>query len=194
MELLLDALQAEFWEVDLDLIAGDVVQQSVGLLAVRRVLQHHGALTDVLVGGEGEEHGSSGRFVLRGEGDGLRHEGEFGVAAEGELRGLADGFGLNQVWGYVAVVVEFFQGGECGAAVGGVVGVGDGDAPEIFAFEGVQVERLEAGVVAGPEYEDAFGVGGGVFGVGQVGGDDALGEDVVGGEEDVGGRAVNGLL
>ena len=71
--------------------------------------------------------------------------------------------------------------------------VGDGDLFDAGVGEGFKVKRVEGRVLAGPKDKGAAGVGDGVLGVGEVGGDDLFGEGVVGTEEEVDGFAIEDL-
>ena len=68
--------------------------------------------------------------------------------------------------------------------------VGDGERLQPRVGEAVAVDGLQRRVFAGPQDQRALGVRRRRFGVGQSGGDELLGEAVVGGEEDVDGGAV----
>src|SRR6185437_3384056 len=71
--------------------------------------------------------------------------------------------------------------------------IGDGERHEARVAQCVLRERLEGRVFARPEDEDAACVRYGLGGVGEVSGDDLFREAEVGGEEEVGGGAVEDL-
>ncbi len=107
------------------------------------------------------------------------------VAGLGELGGLGDVFSSDEFGREGGIELEGFECALGGEAVGRVERVGDGDFGDPGTGEGVERERLRGGVLARPEDEYTAGVGDGVALGGERGGDELLGVDVVGGEEEV---------
>jgi hypothetical protein len=169
------------------------VKEVVGVGLVLGLEHDDGALADFGIGLLGDTDKRSGLLHLRRGGRGEGDEAELRVAGLDELRGLRDVFRLDDARLELVVELHPGEGGDGGAAVGCVIGVGDGEGHEARIAESVLRERLERRVLARPEDEDAASIGNGLSGVGEVSGDDLLGEAEVGGEEEVGGGAVEDL-
>ncbi len=189
----MDGVQAEARELALDFLGEEPGEEGVGFGAVFGFAEDDGALADLGVGHGGDEDVVADLFEVGGAGEGEGDESELGVAGLGELAGLSDVFGDDEVGLGFVVDAELLHGADGGAAVGGVELVGDGDGLDAGVGEGVDRERVEGRVLAGPEDECSVGVGYGIALLGESGGDDFLGEDEVGAEEDVDGSAVEDL-
>lgn len=168
-------------------------EEGVGGLAVGGALEDDCGLADLGVGVAGNGDVGAGFAEVGGAGDGEGDEGSVGVAGVSELGGLRDVFGDDQPGLELLSEVKCGEAGHSGAAVRGVLRVSDGQAPKFGAGEGVEEQRLDGGVLAGPEDEFAAGVEDG-GGVGEVGGEKAVGEGLVRGEEEVLRGAVFDLL
>jgi len=125
-----------------------------------------------------------------GEGGGEGDEAGIGVSGVDELGGLGDVLSGDQARLELVIEVEAGERGDGGAAVGGAVRVGDGEAAEIGVAQQVEGGRRKVGVFACPEDEGAAGVKGGRRRVSQAGFDEAAGVAEVGGEKEVKGGAV----
>jgi hypothetical protein len=186
-------VEAVLLEVGLDVFAGEPLKEVTGEADVFRGFDDDAALDDGWVEERKADEGS--HFAeLWGAGDGEGNEAGLGVAAGGELRGLGDVFGDDEFGFYLVGDAELGELAGGGEAVRGVEVIGDGDASDLVAGEGVDGERLRGRVLAGPEDEDAVGVGHGLGGVGELAGDELFGVNEVGGEEDIEGGAGFDLL
>ena len=161
---------------------------------VFRGFEDYSALEDGRIGGHGDADEGADVAEVRGAGDGEGDESELGVAGFGELGGLGDVFADDEFRGDDGGELEVFKGADGGHSVGRVELVGDGDFGDSRVAEGLERDGLVGGVFAGPEDEDAVGVGYGGLAVGEVVGDEFFGVDEVGGKKEILGVAVFDLL
>ena len=188
----MDRIEAELGQVVLHLRGGEPVEELVCLGEIGRVLHDDGALPNF-----GVDLGHAGVVAdllhVLGVGESERDECYLRVAGLGELRRLGHILGGDELALYLVENLEVIQRGVGGSAVGRVELVGDGDASYLGVGEAVGRERGNAGVFAGPDDEGSLGIRNRRGFVGEVGGDDLLGEGEVGAEEQVHGSAVHDL-
>ena len=187
-------VEAELWEALLGGGAFEPLEEVVGGGLILRGLQDNGALADLGIAVRRQANEAAEVAEVGRTGDGEGDEAHLGIAGFGELSGLRDVLGDDQLADGGGGEAQAFEGPGGGVAIGCVQAVGDGDSGYFGAGERVDGERLGGGIVACPENEDAVGVGHGRGAVGEAGDDELLGMHVVGGEEDVLWIAVEQLL
>ncbi len=138
---------------------------------------------------EGAEVAEVGRA-----GDGEGDDADLGVAGLGELGRLADIFGDDQLARDFAGKAKACEGFVGSKAVGGMKPVRNCNLLDFGAGEAVEGEGLRWRILAGPQDEDAMGIGDGDTAGGEIRCDELFGVDIVGGKKDVLGITVGDLL
>ncbi len=135
------------------------------------------------------------RFHVGRESERERENADLGAAGLCELRGLGDIFAVDEFGFELVIDAGVLESGNGGAAVGGVIGIGDGDFLNARIAQGGEsrLGEIEMRVSRSPENDLPASIKEERIGVGETSVDQLLYVEEISGKEEIEGRTVLNL-